>query len=451
MESVPGARQKNSRGTANAPDAHSAHGLHFPLYYSPTMFKPLIVYIGLRYTRARRRTRFISFITLTSVLGIALGVTALITVLSVMNGFEAELRDRILGMTSHASISGTDGQLHDWPKLVPVLEKEPHVLASAPYVEAQAMLNSDRRVSGVMLRGILTDHEPKVSEVADRLVEGKLNALRAGEFGIVLGAELADYLGVLVGDKVTVITPQLSASPAGILPRLKRFTVVGVFKVGMYEYDRNLALIHLDDAARLFRMEDAVTGLRLKLDDVFLAREVVHTLGPKLPGAYQIADWTQAHSNFFKAIQTEKRVMFIILLLIVAVAAFNIVSTLVMVVTDKRADIAILRTQGMTPADVMGIFIVLGTLIGAFGTLLGGVGGVALALNVETIVPALEHLFGVQFLSADVYYISELPSRLLWSDVLKITGMAFLLSILATLYPAWQASRIKPAEELRYE
>ncbi|MBP1149097.1 MULTISPECIES: lipoprotein-releasing ABC transporter permease subunit [Methylocaldum] len=415
------------------------------------MFKPLIFFIGLRYTRAKRRTRFISFITFTSVLGIALGVTALITVLSVMNGFEAELRERILGMTSHASISGLDGQLRNWRSLEPPLEQDSRILGWAPYIEGQAMLNSDRRVSGVMLRGIMTDYEPRVSEVANRIVEGHLEALKPGEFGIILGSELADYLGVLTGDKVTVITPQLTATPAGILPRLKRFTVVGVFQVGMYEYDRNLALIQLEDAAKLFRLDDAISGLRLKLDDVFYAQRVARDLGPKLDGRYQIADWTQSHSNFFKAIQTEKRVMFIILLLIVAVAAFNIVSTLVMVVTDKRSDIAILRTQGMTPLEVMGIFIVLGTVIGTFGTLLGGVGGVLLAWNVETIVPAIERLFGVHFLSADVYYISELPSKLIWSDVYRITGMAFLLSILATIYPAWQASRIKPAEELRYE
>ncbi|MDV3240755.1 MAG: lipoprotein-releasing ABC transporter permease subunit [Methylocaldum sp.] len=415
------------------------------------MFKPLIFFIGLRYTRAKRRTRFISFITFTSVLGIALGVTALITVLSVMNGFEAELRERILGMTSHASISGLDGQLRNWRSLEPPLEQDSRILGWAPYIEGQAMLNSDRRVSGVMLRGIMTDYEPRVSEVANRIVEGHLEALKPGEFGIILGSELADYLGVLTGDKVTVITPQLTATPAGILPRLKRFTVVGVFQVGMYEYDRNLALIQLEDAAKLFRLDDAISGLRLKLDDVFYAQRVARDLGPKLDGRYQIADWTQSHSNFFKAIQTEKRVMFIILLLIVAVAAFNIVSTLVMVVPDKRADIAILRTQGMTPLEVMGIFIVLGTVIGTFGTLLGGVGGVLLAWNVETIVPAIERLFGVHFLSADVYYISELPSKLIWSDVYRITGMAFLLSILATIYPAWQASRIKPAEELRYE
>ena len=415
------------------------------------MFKPLIVYIGLRYTRAKRRTRFISFITLTSVLGIALGVTALITVLSVMNGFEAELRERILGMTSHASITGENNELRDWPGLEPSLKQERRVLGWAPYIEGQAMISSDHRVSGSMLRGILPEYESRVSEVTKHIVAGKLDGLKPGEFGIILGEELANYLGVMVGDKITVITPQLTSTPAGILPRLKRFTVVGMFKVGMFEFDRNLALIQIDDAAKLLRMDDAVSGLRLKLDDLFYVHEIVREISPKLPGSYYISDWTQAHSNFFRAIQTEKRVMFIILLLIVAVAAFNIVSTLVMVVTDKRADIAILRTQGMTPSAVMGIFMVLGTVIGLFGALLGCLGGIALALNVETIVPFIERLFGTHFMSADVYYISELPSKLLWSDVWQITGMAFLLSLLATIYPAWQASRIKPAEELRYE
>ena len=384
-------------------------------------------------------------------MGIALGVTALITVLSVMNGFEAELRDRILGMTSHASITGYEGTLNDWKTLETPLKKNKHILGWAPYVEGQAMINSDRRVSGTMLRGILPEYEPKVSEVATNLVAGSLKELKAGEFGIILGGELADYLAVIPGDKVTIITPQITATPAGILPRLKRFTVVGIFHVGMYEYVRNLALINLDDASRLFSMDGATSGLRLKVDDVFMARKIVRDVGPDLGGDYMISDWTQAHSNFFKAIQTEKRVMFIILLLIVAVAAFNIVSTLVMVVTDKKADIAILRTQGMTPMTVMGIFIVLGTIIGLFGTLLGALGGILLALNVETVVPAIEHLFGVQFLAADVYYISELPSKLEWSDVYRITGVAFILSILATIYPAWQASQIKPAEELRYE
>ena len=371
------------------------------------MFKPLIVYIGLRYTRAKRRTRFISFITFISVLSIALGVTALITVLSVMNGFEGELRERIVGMTSHASISGIGGQLRNWRDLEPPLQKEPNVLGWAPYVEGQAMVSSDQRASGVMLRGILPDYESRVSEVTQHLIGGSMTDLKPGEFGIILGAELAGYLGAGPGDKVTVITPQLTATPAGILPRLKRFTVVGIFQVGMYEYDRNLALIQLDDASKLFRMDDGISGLRLKLNNLLLARKIMQDIGAKLPGRYQMTDWTQAHSNFFHAIQTEKRVMFVILTLIVAVAAFNIVSTLVMVVTDKRADIAILRTQGMTPMSVMGVFMVLGTVIGLFGTLLGGIGGVLLAWNVETIVPAIERLFGVQFLTADVYYISE--------------------------------------------
>ena len=415
------------------------------------MFKPLILYIGLRYTRAKRRTQFISFITLTSVLGIALGVTALITVLSVMNGFEAELRERILGMTAHTTITGRYGRLDDWQSLAERTRTMPHVLGSAPFTQGQVMINADRQVSGTMVQGILPETESQVSEVASKMKMGRLDDLKSGEFGIVLGAELASHLGVFVGDKVTVITPQVNSTPAGILPRLKRFTVVGVFKVGMYEYDRNMALIHLDDAGKLFRIAPAVSGLRLKLDDLFNAPRITQTMANALGYEYRVSDWTLAHSNFFKAVQTEKRAMFIILLLIVAVAAFNIVSTLVMVVTDKRGDIAILKTQGLSNRSVMGIFIVLGCVIGSFGTLLGTVGGVALALNVETIVPAIEKAFGVQFMAADVYYISEVPSKLIWLDVYWIAAIAFLLSLLATLYPAWQASRINPAEVLRYE
>jgi lipoprotein-releasing system permease protein len=415
------------------------------------MFKPLSFYIGLRYTRARRRTRFISFITLAAISGTALGVAVLITVLSVINGYEVELRERILGMTSHTSITGTDGQLYDWKTLEAPLSQEKRVQGWAPYIEAQTMLNSDKQVSGTMLRGILPDYEPRVAEATTKLETGSLDALRPGEFGIILGAELAKHLGVALGDKVAVISPELVATPAGVLPRLKRFTVIGTFKVDMYEYDRNLALVHLDDAAKLLRMGDAVSGLRLKLDDVMYARQLARDIGPRLPGRYYVTDWTQAHSNFFIALQTQKRMIFVILVLIVAVAAFNIVSSLVMIVTDKRADIAILRTQGMTPRTVMGIFIVLGTVIGLSGTVLGGIGGILLALNVETVVPAIERLFGTDFLPSDVYFIGELPSRLLWSDVAQITGTAFLLSILATIYPAWQASRVKPAEELRYE
>ncbi len=415
------------------------------------MFKPLILFIGLRYTRAKRRTRFISFITLTSILGIALGVTALITVLSVMNGFEAELRQRILGMTSHTTITGRNERLDNWKELERQLQDYPHVEGAAPFVNGQVMINADRQVSGSLLRGVMPELEPQVSEVAENMEVGALTDLIPGRFGVILGAELAAFLGVTVGDRVTIISPQVTSTPAGILPRLRRFTVVGTFRVGMYEYDRNMALTHIDDAAKLFRLGDAVSGLRLKLDDLFNAPQVSRALANELYRNYRVSDWTKAHSNFFRAVKTEKRVMFIILLLIVAVAAFNIVSTLVMVVTDKRGDIAILKTQGLTSGAVMGIFIVLGGVIGIFGTLMGTVGGVLLALNVETIVPAIEQFFGVQFMAADVYYISEVPSKLDWNDVYLIASMAFGLSLLATLYPAWQASRVNPAEVLRYE
>lgn len=415
------------------------------------MFKPLILFIGLRYTRAKRRTQFISFITLTSVLGIALGVTALITVLSVMNGFQAELRERILGMTSHATITGQYGQLQNWQLLEQQINHYPHIEGIAPFITGQIMINAERRVSGTMLTGVLPDYEGKVSDIAHKMVQGQLSDLIAGQYGIVLGKELADYLGVFVGDKITVISPQVNSTPAGVVPRMRRFTVVGLFQVGMYEYDRNMAVIHLDDAAKLFRLEDAVSGLRIKLDDLFNAPQITKGLADKLQHQYVVSDWTKAHNNFFAAVQTEKKVMFIILLLIVTVAAFNIVSTLVMVVTDKRSDIAILKTQGLTSRSIMGIFIVLGTIIGVTGTIIGTISGVLLASNVETIVPAIEKFFHTKFMPADVYYISTLPSKLLLSDVFAIAGMAFLLSLLATLYPAWQASKINPAEVLRYE
>ncbi len=415
------------------------------------MFRPLLLYIGLRYMRGRQRTQFISFITLTSVLGIALGVSALITVLSVMNGFESELRERILGMTSHTTVTGRMNRLSDWQTVQQQLVNEAHILGSAPFVDGQVMISSGQRVSGTLVRGVYPEYESGVSTIAEKMITGSLDLLTAGEYGLVLGVELAGYLGVSVGDRVTVISPQLNTTPAGILPRLRRFTVVGFFKVGMYEYDRNMAVMHLADAAKLFRLAGSVSGLRLKLDDLFKAPVIARTLADKFYGQYRVSDWTQSHSNFFRAIQTEKRVMFIILLLIVAVAAFNIVSTLVMVVTDKRGEIAILRTQGLTPKSVMGIFIILGSMIGLIGTGLGIIGGLALALNIETIVPAIESFLGVQFLAADVYYISDLPSKLIWSDVWVISIMSFSLTLLATLYPAWQASRVNPAEVLRYE
>jgi len=414
------------------------------------MFRPYEIFIGLRYTRAKRRNNFISFISLISMLGIAVGVTALITVLSVMNGFELELRSRILSMAAHASITSPSGIEH-WQQIADLASTNPDVVGAAPFVKGETMLAHGNRVSGAVLQGILPAREPEVADVGQHMKAGSLKALKPGEFGIILGHELAWSLGLDVGDKVTVISPQGTITPAGTLPRLRRFTVVGIFEVGMYEYDRGLALVDLEDAAKLFQLGDRVSGVRLKLNDMFDAGRVSRELARRLPVEYRVTDWTQQHANFFRAIRTEKTVMFVILALIVAVAAFNIVSTLVMVVTDKRADIAILRTLGTTPASVMGVFIVQGAVIGLFGTLLGALGGVALASHVETIVPAIERLFHVQFLSPDVYYISELPSELNWPDVWRITTLAFLLSLLATLYPAWRASRTQPAEALRYE
>jgi lipoprotein-releasing system permease protein len=415
------------------------------------MFKPLIFYIGLRYTRAKRRTQFISFVTLASVLGIALSVTALITVLSVMNGFVGKISERMLSMTSHATITGLYGQLDNWQALEQQLKTYPHVQGTAPFINGQVMINADRRVNGTVISGILPDYETRVSEIADKMKMGKLSDLVAGEYGIVLGLEQANYLGVTVGDKITLISPQVNSTPAGVVPRMRRFTVVGIFQVGMYEYDRNMALIHMEDAAKLFRMENTVTALRIKMDDLLNAPQITLALAKSFAGNYSVSDWTMAHDNFFQAIKMEKKVMSIILLLMVAVSAFNIVSTLIMVVTDKRSDIAILKTQGLTSASVMGIFMVLGTVIGLFGTLLGVICGVLLALNVPNLVSSIETLFHVKFLNAQIYYISELPSELIWTDVYATAGMAFLLSLLATIYPAWQAAKINPAEVLRYE
>ncbi len=416
------------------------------------MFKPLELFIALRYTRAKRRNHFISFISLISMLGIALGVMALITVLSVMNGFEKELRSRILGVVAHATVTGVGGEgLRDWQALAGMLGRYPQVVGLAPYVHGEGMLANGSEVSGTLIRGILPDEEPKVSDLGSHMIAGRLSDLKAGGFGIILGKELARALGVERGDKVSLLTPQANVTPAGILPRFKRFTVIGVFEAGMYEYDSALALIHLDDAAKLMRMEGAVSGVRLKLDDMYAAPRLSRQLSEELPIGYMISDWTHQHVNFFRAVQMEKTVMFIILLLIVAVAAFNIVSTLVMVVADKKADIAILRTLGSSPRSIMAMFMIQGTVIGVVGTLIGTVGGIALALNVGTVVPAIEQLFGTQFLAADVYYITELPSEMRWLDVARISGVSFLLSLLATLYPAWHAARTQPAEALRYE
>ncbi len=409
------------------------------------------LFIGLRYTRAKRRNHFISFISLISMCGIALGVAALIVVLSVMNGFQKELRTRILGVASHVQISGRGGELAAWQQVAEQASKHKSVLAAAPYVAAQGMLSFDQTVRGALVRGILPDAEEQVAEFNRHMRGGSMQLLKPGEFGIILGGELARSLQVFTGDKVTLIAPQGLVTPAAILPRLKQFKVVGIFEAGMYEYDSGLALIHLADAQALYRMEDRVSGVRLKLDDLFSAPRVARELLKLVEADVFIADWTRSHANFFRAVQIEKNVMFIILLLIVAVAAFNIVSTLVMAVTDKESDIAILRTLGASPGSIMQVFIVQGALIGVIGLALGLAGGVALALNIDVVVPAIERLFNTQFLAKEVYYISELPSDLQWRDVGIIAAVSFALTLLATLYPSWRASRVNPAEALRYE
>ncbi len=408
-------------------------------------------WIGLRYTRAKRRNHFISFISLISMLGIGLGVAALIVVLSVMNGFHKELRTRILGVASHVQIAGVDGELADWPAVAQAAVKHPRVLAAAPYVEAQSMVSFDQQVRGAIVRGIDPAAEDKVADFSHHMKAGRLENLAPGEFGVILGSELARALQVMVGEKVTLIAPQGLVTPAAVLPRIKQFKVVGIFEVGMFEYDSGMALIHLADAQKLYRLGDKVSGVRLKVDDMFDAPRIGRELLSALPDDAYVTDWTRGHANFFRAVQIEKNMMFLILLLIVAVAAFNIVSTLVMAVQDKQADIAILRTLGASPGSIMQVFIVQGTLIGLIGLAVGVAGGIALALNVETVVPAIEHVFGIQFLAKDVYYITDLPSDLHWSDVGVISAVSFLLTLLATLYPSWRASRVNPAEALSYE
>ncbi len=408
--------------------------------------------IGLRYTHAKRKNHFISFISFSSMLGIALGVMALITVLSVMNGFEKELRERILGMAAHVSLVERGGTLEHWEIMSERALQHPQVLGAAPYIEGQGMMSHGRNAIGVLVQGIDPEQQRTVSDVGDHMVIGELEMLAQQKFSVVLGVELAARLGVSVGDSVTLIIPKGSVTPAGLVPRMRRFEVVGLFEMGMHEFDSNVALLSLRDSAKLFQLGDDVTGVRLKLTDMFLAPAVGRELRDALGGSsLRVVDWTKKHANFFRAIQMEKRVMFIILALIVAVAAFNIVSTMVMVVTDKESEIAILRTLGERPQDILAIFIVQGAVIGVVGTLLGLVGGISLALNVEAIVASIEQLFGVQFLAADVYYISKIPSDLQWADVGAIGGISLLLSLLATLYPAWKASKVQPAEALRYE
>jgi len=412
---------------------------------------PYELAVGLRYTRARgaRRNTFISFIALISMSGIALGVAALIVVLSVMNGFQEELRNRILAVAAHIEIRGFPA-LKDDAAVATIALKNPHVKAAAPYVLGQAMLSTGDINRGVLIRGVDPAREASVADIGQHMRVGALSDLHPGGFGIVLGAEIARAMALRRGDTVVVITPQGNVTAAGTLPRLKSFRVVGIFEVGMFEFDNGLALINIDDARTLYRL-DGVTGVRLKLDDMFEAPQVASDLLRVMPVDAEVRDWTRSHANFFRAVQIEKRVMFIILTLIIAVAAFNIVSAQVMTVTDKQPDIAILRTLGASPRSILAIFVIQGALIGMIGTAIGVVGGVLLALNVDVVVPAIERAFSIQFLDKSVYYISELPSDLQRGDVITIAAIALVLALLATLYPAWRAARVNPAEALRYE
>ena len=419
---------------------------------------PFELFVGLRYTLAKRKNHFTSFISITSMAGLALGVAVLIVVLSVMNGFGNALRNSILSVASHMQVTGANGNLANWQLVLEQSKTVPQVQAAAPYVMGQGMLSVGPYAQGTLVRGISPADEEKVAELGTKMRVGNLEDLRAGEFNIVLGADLARALGAHIGDKVVLMTPNGSATPAGMVPRMKQFNLVGMFEMGMQQYDAGLALVNIEDAAKLYRMGDDVTGVRLKLDDPMSTVNVAPQLNAALQEVavanmnnFYISDWRDENPNLFAAIKMEKRVMFIIMTLVVAVAAFNIVSTLIMAVTDKRADIAIMRTLGASPSSIMQIFVVQGALIGIIGTVLGVILGVTIALNIDVIVPFIEHVFGVQFLDKNVYQISVVPSQLLWSDVAYITITAFLLSLLATLYPSWKASNINPAEALRYE
>ncbi len=409
--------------------------------------------VGLRYTRAGRRSSrnsFISFISLISMAGIALGVAALIIVLSVMNGFQKEVRDRMLSVLPHIEVFDASGVIPDWQATAKQAQQHSSVLGAAPYVDAQSMIVNDGVMRGAVIRGILPEEEPKVSIVASKVKAGKLADLKEGAFNIILGVDLARAMHVGIGDKVTLAAPEGQLTPAGTIPRLKGFTVVAVFEAGHYEFDSGMAFIHLADAQKFFRQE-APTGVRLRIKDMLQAPQVAFELSRNLGGSLITRDWSQQNSNYFAAVKTEKTMMFIILTLIIAVAAFNLVSTLVMTVTEKQAHIAILRTLGASPMSIMKIFMVQGGLVGLFGTALGVLSGIIVALNMEVIVPFIEKVLGIQFLAKEIYVISTLPSDLHWSDVWTIGGIAVVLAFLATIYPSWRAARVKPAEALRYE
>jgi lipoprotein-releasing system permease protein len=416
------------------------------------MFRPAALFIGLRYTRAKRRNSFISFISLVSMIGIALGVAVLITVLSVMNGFDREIRNRVFTMVPALTIGNVAGYVSDWEDLQQIVRELPEVTASAPFVTAQVLLSYGGSVQPALINGVLPEQEQNVSAVANKMVEGAYTNLKPAKFGIVLGEGLAERLGVVLGDKVTVVTPQVSLTPAGVVPRYKRFTVVGIFKAGSgFGFDMGLGFIHLQDAQRLMGLSNHVTGLHVNIKNVYQAPRFAQQLATELSPAASISTWADQFGEFFHAVQLEKTMMFLILQLIVAVAAFNLVSTLVMVVNEKQADIAILRTFGATPRMILGIFIVQGGLVGVIGTFMGVFGGLLLAWNVTSIVDAIQHVFHVQLLSSSVYFVNYLPSQVILSDVLTISVGSLLLSLLATLYPAWRASKLDPVESLRYE
>ena len=416
-------------------------------------------WVGGRYVRSRSRNSFVSLISTISMLGIAIAVTVLIVVLSVVNGFERELRDRLLAMTSHAAIEDRAGQLVDWEAMSDIAQSSPDVLATAPYVTGQALLVFEEQLSGAELRGVDPALEDAVSGIGEVFVEGALSSLEEGSFNIVLGVELANELEIGLGDKVTVTLAQGIVTPAGVVPRMKRFTVSGIYRVGMYEFDRRLAYIDIDDARRLYRLGDDVTGVRFSVTDIFEAPEIANSVAIDIVQTSNlqnltrlgVIDWTRRHPNFFRSIQITKSILFVILLLVVAVAAFNIVSTLVMVVKDKQADIAILRTVGAMPSSILRIFVTQGAVIGIVGTTVGVLFGVLLSLNLESIVAFLESAFGIKFLAADVYFISDLPAQLKTGDVIRIASIALGLALLSTLYPAWMAARTAPAEALRYD
>lgn len=416
------------------------------------MFRPAALFIGLRYTRAKRRNHFISFISVVSMAGIALGVMVLITVLSVMNGFDREIQKRVFSMVPPVTISSTTGYVADWQGLQTILKSFPYIKSSAPYVTGEVLLSYGGSVQPALISGVLPDQEKKVSEVTTKMQSGSFNDLKAGGFGIILGENLANLLNASIGDKVTVVTPLMTLSPAGVLPRFKRFTVIGIFRAGNgFGFDRGLGFVQLNDAQKLLGIGSNVTGLHLSIDNVYAAPRIAQELARQLTPTASISTWADQFGEFFHAVQLEKTMMFLILLLIVAVAAFNLVSTLVMVVNEKQADIAILRTYGATPGMIMKIFIVQGGLVGVFGTLLGVIGGILLAWNVTDLVNGIQHVFHVQLLSSNVYLVNYLPSHIEWSDVIKISILSLLLSLIATVYPAWRASKLDPVESLRYE